>query len=58
MCHIDSYNPTTGEVHLKVTDSGTEEVEQVVQAAEKAFTMGETIMLHLYINNTTYVRVE
>ena len=36
--HIDSYNPATGEVHLKVPDSGAEEVEQAVQAAKKAFT--------------------
>ncbi len=35
--HIDSYNPATGEVHLKVPDSGEEEVEQAVKAAKGAF---------------------
>ena len=35
--HIDSYNPSTGEVHLKVPDSGQEEVEKAVQAARIAF---------------------
>ena len=35
--HIDSYNPATGEVHLRVPDSGEEEVENAVQAALKAF---------------------
>ena len=35
--HIDSYNPATGEVHLKVPDSGKEEVQLAVEAAQKAF---------------------
>ena len=35
--HIDSYNPATGEVHLRVPDSGEEEVEKAVQAAKEAF---------------------
>ena len=35
--HIDSYNPATGQVHLKVPDSGEEEVQQAVEAAQKAF---------------------
>ena len=35
--YLDSYNPATGEVFLKVPDSGSEEIEQAVQAASKAF---------------------
>lgn len=35
--HIDSFNPSTGEVHLKVPDSGEEEVRAAVAAAKKAF---------------------
>lgn len=35
--HIDSFNPSTGEVHLKVPDSGEEEVKAAVAAAKKAF---------------------
>ena len=35
--HIDSYNPATGEVHLRVPDSGEEEVKKAVQAAKEAF---------------------
>lgn len=35
--HIDSYNPATGEVHLKIPDSGKEEVDKAVDAANKAF---------------------
>ncbi len=35
--HIDSYNPATGKVHIRVADSGEEEVEQAVQAAREAF---------------------
>jgi len=35
--HIDSYNPATGEVHLHVPDSGEEEVQAAVDAAQKAF---------------------
>ena len=35
--HIDSYNPATGEVYLKVPDSGEEEVQQAVEAAQRAF---------------------
>lgn len=35
--HIDSYNPATGQVHLKVPDSGEEEVQKAVEAAQKAF---------------------
>ena len=35
--HIDSYNPATGRVFLKVPDSGPDEVDQAVQAARRAF---------------------
>lgn len=35
--HIDSYNPATGEVHLKIPDSDKEDVEKAVDAANKAF---------------------
>ena len=35
--HVDSYNPATGEVHLKVPDSGEEEVNLAVEAAKRAF---------------------
>ena len=35
--HIDSYNPATGQVHLKVPDSGEEEVQSAVKAAQRAF---------------------
>ncbi|KAM3602380.1 uncharacterized protein V6R79_003023 [Siganus canaliculatus] len=35
--HIDSYDPSTGEVYCKVPDSGKEEVEAAVAAAKAAF---------------------
>ena len=35
--HVDSYNPATGEVYLKVPDSGEEEVQLAVEAAQRAF---------------------
>ena len=35
--HLDSYNPATGEVHLKIPDSDKEDVEKAVDAANKAF---------------------
>lgn len=35
--HLDSYNPATGEVHLRIPDSGKEEVEAAVDAAKAAF---------------------
>ena len=35
--HVDSYNPATGEVHLKVPDSGEGEVQLAVEAAQRAF---------------------
>ncbi|XP_026174978.1 2-aminomuconic semialdehyde dehydrogenase [Mastacembelus armatus] len=35
--HIDSYDPSTGEVYCKVPDSGREEVEAAVAAAKEAF---------------------
>jgi len=35
--HIDSYNPATGEVHLKVPDSGKDEIGKAVIAAREAF---------------------
>ena len=35
--HIDSYNPATGEVHLKIPDSNKEDIEKAVDAANKAF---------------------
>ncbi|XP_061756668.1 2-aminomuconic semialdehyde dehydrogenase isoform X2 [Nerophis ophidion] len=35
--HIDSYDPSTGEVYCKVPDSGEEEVDAAVQAAKEAF---------------------
>lgn len=35
--HVDSYNPALGEVHLKVPDSGDEEVQLAVEAAQRAF---------------------
>ncbi len=35
--HIESYNPAVGEVHLKVPDSGEEEVQKAVEAAQRAF---------------------
>lgn len=34
---LDSYNPATGKVHLKVPDSGKEEVDAAVKAAKEAF---------------------
>ena len=35
--HLDSYNPATGAVDLRVPDSGEEEVERAAQAAQSAF---------------------
>ncbi|XP_068197990.1 2-aminomuconic semialdehyde dehydrogenase isoform X1 [Antennarius striatus] len=35
--HIDSYEPSTGEVYCKVPDSGEEEVAAAVAAAKEAF---------------------
>ncbi|XP_048842502.1 2-aminomuconic semialdehyde dehydrogenase [Brienomyrus brachyistius] len=35
--HIDSYDPSTGEVYCKVPDSGKDEVELAVAAAKEAF---------------------
>ena len=35
--HLDSYNPATGEVFLKVPDSGKQEIDLAVEAAKKAF---------------------
>ncbi len=35
--HLDSYNPALGEVHVRVPDSGEEEVQQAVEAAQRAF---------------------
>ena len=35
--HIDSFNPSTGEVYLKVPDSGEEEVKAAVAAAKRAY---------------------
>ncbi|XP_061667647.1 2-aminomuconic semialdehyde dehydrogenase isoform X2 [Syngnathoides biaculeatus] len=35
--HIDSYDPSTGEVYCKVPDSGEEAVEDAVAAAKEAF---------------------
>ncbi|XP_044532968.1 2-aminomuconic semialdehyde dehydrogenase isoform X2 [Gracilinanus agilis] len=35
--HIDSYDPSTGEVYCKVPDSGKEEIEAAVMAAREAF---------------------
>lgn len=35
--HLDSFCPATGEVHLRVPDSGAEEVELAVRAAKTAF---------------------
>ena len=34
---LDSYNPATGQVHLKVPHSGNEEVQAAVEAAQWAF---------------------
>lgn len=44
--HIDSYNPATGQVHLKVPDSGEEEVQLAVAAAQKAFK--KLLLSHVY----------
>ncbi|XP_077568168.1 2-aminomuconic semialdehyde dehydrogenase [Stigmatopora nigra] len=35
--HLDSYDPSTGEVYCKVPDSGPPEVEAAVHAAKEAF---------------------
>lgn len=35
--HLESYNPATGEVHLKIPDSGKQEVDAAVEAAKTAF---------------------
>uniref|UniRef100_V9KKH3 2-aminomuconic semialdehyde dehydrogenase n=1 Tax=Callorhinchus milii TaxID=7868 RepID=V9KKH3_CALMI len=35
--HIDSYDPSTGEVYCKVPDSGEQEVELAISAAQEAF---------------------
>ncbi|KAM6964879.1 2-aminomuconic semialdehyde dehydrogenase [Aplochiton taeniatus] len=35
--HIDSFDPSTGELYCKVPDSGQDEVEAAVQAAREAF---------------------
>lgn len=35
--HIDSYDPSTGEVFLKVPDSGKEDIDNAVEAAKVAF---------------------
>ncbi len=37
--YINNYNPATGEVYTMTPDSGKEDVELAVQAAEKAFPM-------------------
>lgn len=34
--HVDSYNPATGEVHLKIPDSGDVEVQAAVEASQNA----------------------
>ena len=35
--HLDSHNPATGEVVLKIPDSGEAEVQRAVDAATRAF---------------------
>ena len=36
--YIDSYNPSTGEVHAKIPDSDKNDVAAAVESAKKAFT--------------------
>ena len=35
--HVDSYNPATGKIHLRVPRSGEKEVQAAVQSARDAF---------------------
>ncbi len=42
--HLDSYNPATGKIHLKVPDSGKEEVQAAVEAARKAFKTSDLLL--------------
>ena len=46
--HIDSYNPATGEIHLKIPNSGKEDVEKAVSAANKAFIKYEVACLSIF----------
>lgn len=39
---LDSYNPATGEVHLRIPDSGKQEVDAAVEAAKNAFKKSAT----------------
>jgi len=34
--HIDSFNPSNGQVHARIPDSSSDDVEQAVEAAQKA----------------------
>lgn len=47
--HLDSYNPATGQVHLRIPDSGKEEVDAAVQAAKTAFKKSVIPPLFLYL---------
>lgn len=49
--HIDSYNPATGHVFLRVPDSGPDEVDQAVQAAKRAF---KKLACNAYIRNLLF----
>jgi acyl-CoA reductase-like NAD-dependent aldehyde dehydrogenase len=42
---VDSYNPATGKVHLKIPDSGKEEVDTAVKAAKTAFKKSVILLL-------------
>ena len=46
--HIDSYDPSTGNVYCKVPDSGKEEVDMAVKAASKAFERRGSGCIELY----------
>lgn len=35
--HLDSFNPATGEVWVKIPDSGKEEIDLAVKSAKQAF---------------------
>ena len=43
--HVDSYNPATGKIQLKIPDSGKEEVQTAVEAAKEAFKKSVTILI-------------
>lgn len=53
--HLDSYNPAIGEVHLKIPDSGKEEVNAAVHAAKNAFK--KSVYLSLFTFSSCFMTI-